>query len=748
MELLTRLRTWGPPLLAVAFATVGGTGCGKMAPNDECNAGESHGDAGAPASREADAPSGAPANQRQSGASLIAVTLSGADANHIWSVEAMYGSFDEPLVFVAAGSQGAGIVAKEEISIRVSAAAFADESPVVLRLVTPDGAPAEKVTISPGEQVVLHLRGHGLGRAGTYRAALDVGGKEPRGYSLRIKSASPYAPLGLQAAEIVATRDDLPIFGRRSITRVIQVDSAAMDDHRYHVLVKPAEHPSPNAEPLPACGIVARAIGRSDRIALEMPPLEAGRYEGVVEVQGEPIKVQLTLKNPAVIVFLLVALGAVVALFVRWLVGHLVTIEQNENKIAAWERAAGKHLSKWDDLQVRQTARRARGSNQMLGLDDVADILKESAPVERAEPRTIEKALGSSTLPEAVKAPIRLELLRLLYLSSREDADEINRGLADLSQRALSGFRPDLLDWLKNLHERIGRWKADEILPALNRHDRVQDPAGSKLVMAALHLLEMLVKDAEKLIGKGLDPSEPHSRFLAHIGPILEDLAGWVKGTAPLPKPSIRNILDCVYKPAERPKTIALASPMPVAGLRIQARSAVPEAELQAHDEIIFEIVDEKNASLGKGCAIRWEVDGQSIRGGSKLTYVFQSWSVLSLKRKHRAKTVLAYVGGGNDPSSVIRSEHPIRPAWSIAFSRRLAASAAKLSATVVGVLVASAVAVTLYWAGKPFGTSTDYITLFTAGLGVEVGVVGVGGKLVSTIVGYLTKQSDCPAQA
>jgi hypothetical protein len=60
--------------------------------------------------------------------------------------------------------------------------------------------------------------------------------------------------------------------------------------------------------------------------------------------------------------------------------------------------------------------------------------------------------------------------------------------------------------------------------------------------------------------------------------------------------------------------------------------------------------------------------------------------------------------------------EEPIHDAWSVAFQERRATVVARFGVTLLGMAVASAATVALYWTNKPFGSMADYMTPLSIG--------------------------------
>jgi hypothetical protein len=92
--------------------------------------------------------------------------------------------------------------------------------------------------------------------------------------------------------------------------------------------------------------------------------------------------------------------------------------------------------------------------------------------------------------------------------------------------------------------------------------------------------------------------------------------------------------------------------------------------------------------------------------------------------------------------------EEPIHDAWSVAFQERRATVVARFGVTLLGMAVASAATVALYWTNKPFGSMADYMTPLSIGFGADLTIVGAGTKLLDGILGTLKKRLGAEEKA
>jgi hypothetical protein len=677
------------------------------------------------------------------------VKLEGPDAAHQWTIEAVHGVVDEAVVLTGGQTSkpppAAGAVAdstapsKATVALYVTPAQLGADATVPLHLETVDGSVVpESVALAPGDQTVLRLRGSGFSRVDTYRATLTVAGTI---YALRIRSTSPYRPLGLRAAELQATRSDVPVFGERrvSFSAVIPADSATIAGGAYHVAVKPPEHGAVGAQRLPVCGVRVEPAGEH-AVTLSFPPLEAGQYQGIVEIQGEPLVVDLTLKNGWAIVVVLVAFGGALSFAGRGWLNYRLAKERNENAIRAAENKYEKMKSAigWDDLQVRNAFRRARGSNAVLGLEDVDALLADITPRTRPELKLIQDALDKVSLPEPFKNQVRQRLTRLLRLSSRSDEDAIARGLAMLADEAQRQFAPPLVTWLDDLKNRVTE------VDGRTQHG-LEPPNVSALearrAKACFLLLHELVADARKLLvgddsAGTLDPR--HAEFLARIDPALAAVEKMTDKN--ISRDPLVDFLHCKLPPADAATPASPSSKPFPAELGIRATPAAFGTELRAHEEIDFQLVevapDRQTRDIDpEDHELTWRANGnvEVAKGGMRMTYVFQSWSLGRTRRQR----VEAFANG----KQLAIWQEPIRDAWSLALRERRATVVARFGVTLLGIAIASAAAVALYWTNKPFGSITDYMTPFSIGFGADLTVVGAGTKLLDSLLGALRRR-------
>lgn len=689
----------------------------------------------------------------------ITVTVAGAPDDRVLPIDAIHGSFDEPLVFVAATASrsisaapepygepspaahaGAPAV-KQLVPVAITSAYSGSGEPVPLRLLDAySGRDVTALEMTPGQHAYLRVAGDGFSREATYRANLTIFGAEPVVYRLRIASSKPHRPLGLRASKWADTFADVPIIengGQKAVSLTLPVDAASDAPAPYHVAVRPSTDMVDGAQPLPACGVVARASMQPDRILVKLPPLSPGRYTGVIEIQGEPLAVDLTLKNPFYWVWLLVATGATLSLGLREYLRYRTAREQAERNIAAKEReiekkTEGLGLLTWDELSVRNVVRLARGRKSYLALDDVAPILEDATPRERPERVAIDQALNETSLPAPLRKELRTRLEKLSFICSRDEARQLDRALSDLAREAQSGFQSELVRWLSALQDAFNAVE-ERIIEKLDGEPTHIPPATAKQVKAALHVLELLVEDARALaLDSKLSPGQ--AEVLSKVEPALAQLEKWVvSGHVPS---DIVSWIHCDFRsiePLVEPEVPELARE-----LRLRARGV--GAVLNANEEITFEVVSApglpKDAPVPEDAPVyacpvpvEWWIDKQRVvRGGTRLTYVFQSAGWLGWRRRR----VEVRVKGRAIATWYERIQ---RPELSIAVYERTWSLFARAAASLVGVIVTGAAAVGVLWSNKAFGGWADYISAALTGLGADLAIVAGGGKLLDNVL-------------
>jgi hypothetical protein len=719
------MAAWRPALLATILLVAG---CGDgAAPECDTDAGAAQiskdgaGDGGRRALPAADAGARSP----------LSITLDRADKG-AWVIEAIHGRIDEPFA-LSAGSSPEGKRAR--VAVSAEPAIFAEDAVPLAVEGLRDGA----VDLGPGETVALRLVGtRRLSREGTYKAWLWI---DAEARPLVITSRSLHPPLGLRSRELVRTWDDIPPFGTRAHAAVIFVDAAAASLQPYHVVVEPSV-PSPGADHLPSCGITVQGTGEPDRIAVRFPPLGAGRYEGVLMIQGEPLAVRITLKNPFWIVLGVVAFGSLFSLFVRWALAQATAYAQGANRIEAARKRIGSLAVTWDDLSVKNALRQAEGSLTERGLDDLDALLKDAelrgAP--RPQITDIEDVLEISTLPAAIRDDLRGELKLAMRWCSRVDQPRVGRRLTDIHAILVGG---GAAGWVADIRRNADYTRAQlERIHFAGLGSRPDGATAERRIKAALDLFATLLEDAVVLLDD--DPeyfakSPAHAEQIARIRRALHAFPDWVTLSEGPREELLLAVLHC---------NEWTAAPGPPADLSVRVRpwkDAEAPKVLRAHEEITFEIVrsgDREWASEDQ--EITWRVDGEPVAspGGPRLTYVFPTWSARAAWPPWGPRKVVVTASIGSVP--IARGELQLCRAESDALRRRGRAEWMKRLAAVTAVGVAAGAAVAIYWAGKPFGSWPDYMALVTTALGVDVSL-GAGGKLLDGIIERIKKKLTDP---
>ncbi|MBK8254427.1 MAG: hypothetical protein IPK82_17375 [Polyangiaceae bacterium] len=674
--------------------------------------------------------------------SSVSVSIANANDERVIAIDAVHGSFDEPFVLIAvakgeSAADGPPAAKKERVAISISNAFFGGDAPIPLHVV--DAATGRNVTeieIAAGEHAYVRITGDGFKRDAVYRAGLTIHGAEPAVYRLRIQSTKPHAPLGLRAAQWTDTFSDVMPFQRRHVTLNLPVDMNDAATAPYHIAVRtPADVPE-GARPLPPCGIEAIPAKEAGKIVVKLPPLSAGRYVGVVEIQGEALQVDLTLKNSFWFVWLLVGAGAVLSSALREYVRYRTVREEKEKEITLKEREIAKKadsLVAWDELSLGNMIRMARGRKRYLALDDVSGILEDVVMRERPERIAIDKALNEVPLPTPLRLELRREFARLTYLSARDDARTIDRGIESLARQAQDGFQSALVGWIRKLEETHSKAKS-KILDTIAEPSAPFDAESKRRVSAALDVLGWLIDDARTLAFQ-TNISQGQADVLAKVEPALSSIENWVN-TGNIPD-KIVSIIHCGFSDFDAAEEADTDVPTQLLTVRARANSG----QLTANHEITFELVtkmdnlEEAEIYEPTQLPLEWRVDGQTvIRGGPRMTFVFANAGWLGTG----TRTVEARLGGRRLGVWTGRIE---RPELTIAVFERFWSLLARSAASTVGVIVAGAAAVGLLWANKPFGGWADYVTAALTGLGVDVTVVTGGSRLLETVLGVFVGQ-------
>ena len=658
----------------------------------------------------------------------IAVSVVGAEGGTV-SITAKTGVLAEPLMLTATGGRAG---TKEWIPVVATPAVFDREPPVPLTLApTIDGVPVNAIDLAPGERAVLYLVGRGFSQKGVYHAQLSVGGAQTQHYDVKIESVEP---IGLRAATIALTLDQVSPFHKAPpFSQILPVDKVPSRPCRIKVM--PAKSPSAGATALPVLGVCAAPDPANRAITISFPTLSPGRYEGSLEIEGEPLDVRITLKNPWWFVLVLVGIGGILSFGLRAFLGYRLARVKNEEQIVRVTRPVDRTPPPvaWDQLAFQNAVEKARGSNRVLALADVTELLQEAVVRDRPDLTKIREALVAPDLPEGLRRVIKRELSGIQRLSSRADADDIDNRLRVLAGRAGNGFRTDLHDWLVSLEKRIGGWPTTDPLVSLTSKD-------TRRVRAAVDLLQLLVTDGQKALldSKQLRPEQ------CVILTWTEDVYNWLEefrkaGDLSKILVQVRNILFCLtdeFSPdAAVPKP---ADPPPVADRRITVESGSGDA-VRCGDEALISLTG--GSVDWRARDFQWRVDGKVVlrRGGSRISY-----HIPGLPPWRRAFTVSCSASdppGG--PAIASQRAFPKSRPWDAASQERLWALVAQVLVTGLAVVVAGIATVAFVWADKPFGTWSDYMTPLSVGFGTDLTVVGAGGQLVKNVLESLKNSAE-----
>jgi hypothetical protein len=646
----------------------------------------------------------------------IAVTLAGADAAHVWSIDAVHRTLAVPVV-IAASADGEAA----EIGVQVDPATFSEAS-VVLKLadatdLTRPAQTSVALTMHPGEQRVLRLSGDGFDREGTYRAFLTIKGERaPTTYLLRVQS-SPGLVLGLHATEWVQSVSAYPILHQNVVSTCIPIDASLQPLGTVHYVIEAPAQPRPDSERIAPADL--RIAPNTDEcpgksIQLRFGPVPPGRYDGVLDIEGQKLPVQLTLRPPAFTVFVAVLFGALLSLIVRGIARYLRDRASNEQRIAHAEGRLPKRDVAWDGVRANNEIRRARGKNRLFLMDGIGDCLDAAleAPA-RPEVALVMRAMSAEPLPARLRRQLGQELDNLQRLSSASDADEAQRGIAALAAEASGRFRARMQAWLGALR--------DKHTTSARALDGVL--AGDEPLAEAIAALDRLVADAELLFDRGVALDGELVGLLERVEPTLDELVmrGKTRAAGPL------NLVDVTYCTLRADPAVVQATPIPISTKTEIARvhDAIPRPA-RALEEVTFEVRRVPPVSAAR-LRFQWRIGRDLINGGPRLTYVFAAPRRL-LPAAIEVRLFPLVPGeelenerGERLQSLTVSCRQRIFAPSSILKSLRTSAWVAEQAAFLIGVTVASSVAA-LYWVNHAFGSWSDYINLLLAGVGVDAG--------------------------
>jgi hypothetical protein len=694
-------------------------------------------------------------------ASPCDVTLVGADASQSISLETQLGALDEPLVLAASKGE-----CQQPIAIGVTHAVTgnADDASAALHLVDPGEAtslkqafrasgPNYSLSVIPDGRSVLRLVGNGFLRPAGYRAWLSIGGSHPHSYLLRISSRVPKSGLGLQTSEWIQSQSVWPFVQPAPLQTFIPTDLPPGERvHRSLEAPAGARADSQRIEPSSIDVRPQKATADTKQgVTVVVSNLVPGKYDGVLNVEGEKLAFQLTVRPYPITLFFGVVLGAVISLVVRGAVKYYGSRAKNEQDIALAEGAQVRQAFVLDGLVAANALRKARGYNRAFLMDDVAKQLetaKQAGP-KRDQILVVLAAMKDCPLPGRVRRALNQEIFHLTRLSSKTDLEGLQRDLDALQEEAKAGFRRRFQYWLEALRGKLDAERRD-----LEGRTHALSPRERELFEASVGVLHQLVEDAGELFLRAenrIGIESEHIALLERIEPTLATLKEWLGKPAPRDENLLLDILYCNLTAVPTTSKVDVTLPSTCAMQLLGSSNPNPLKVLALTDQEI-ELTGIPVASVPL-LRFRWTVIGRRggrsleevVNGGPRLTWLFAHQESLPFflpKQFLWGQRVTVEVSRANPDDRLVDETNkgwPMEPAtFSFPIQNeqvfRVVADASRLKrlriyafvaqqgAVIVGTCVVG-LAAAFYWMDKPFGGSwSDYINLIAAGIGVDVG--------------------------
>ena len=465
-------------------------------------------------------------------------------------------------------------------------------------------------------------------------------------------------------------------------------------------------------------------------LRLEFQGLQSGRYASIVQVNGENLPVRLVVRHHWLMIPVFVFVGALLSVLTRDYLAWARRRAANESRIAAIERGLNERRGAvvWDDLRRRNALRRARGVNRLLRFDEIEVELKEAKKElpKRAEIFEIQRRIAIAPLPRELKVSLERRLRSVTRLSSAPDEREIEAGLEKLKAGADTDFRKSFAEWLRQLRAHHAQ-AAGQIRQVPHGLDSSQ----ALRLDRALDGLSLLIQDAEDLFfskNNGIDLDPAQVDLLERIPGALRQLSKWVEGSSGLRESEFDRIIHWDLK------TFPLVSLLDDGFVRMPSSPQLRQVSAGAAEALQPLTLELDLGASPELFELNWSIGDDRILGGPRLTYVFpeRPWA-----------EVQVVVSREGQKSRMVSWKSSLRRVWTLQRRAQRRVWLAEKGATLIGVALASAIAVALYWTEKPFGRMSDYVTMLAIGLGLDAGVIAGGGQILSQILNRLGLRSE-----
>jgi hypothetical protein len=609
-------------------------------------------------------------------------------------------------------------------------------SPAAFDKAFADGKAELELEFEPDKPRYIRLLGSGFVRPATYQAQLVLGAAPPAALSISVET--PPGGLGLHATQWHQGFTVFPVFQKRELKKCIETDIAAKD--AIHAVLEAPVVPRANSLRIPPDAVKVASEKSCHGVSVQVSGLGPGSYDGTLDIEGQKLSLQLSLRPPSILLFFGILLGAFASMSVRRSAAYFGRRAANEAAVADVERNLPRWAMAWDNLLLNNALRRARGNNRLFGLDNVRswlDIVKAGSP-SRPELDVIVNALNVAPLPAMMREALNLELSHLRRLSSSVDADELDKGLRNFAAAAAEGFRGRFANWLGALRLSFDDWRR-RLKP---RVAALPDQELRELTFGVLDVLWQLIHDAQEILNDrdnpGIGIEYEHVAILERITLTLAWLDATVGPDLVHHRKTLVDLLYCKIDSSIDAEKVSSPTPAPIELPRDCGITMTPPRALALAEQNF--VVAPLPPAVWR-LRFRWliqtlnqrgEVLAEDIvEGGPRLTWVFaerdtrRAIAPRAAKRQRVRVEVLAATAtdkltkeGSSEGPAPLDLTFSVFPDVSALKSLRIQAWIAEQGALVTGTVIAGAVAV-LYWMGKPFDWS-DYVNLIVAGIGVD----------------------------
>ena len=649
--------------------------------------------------------------------------------------------------------------------VRVAVGAAGRDHHLKLALASlPKSAPASSevsVTLAPGSHEIVELSGDGFRPGLSNQGSLTVVDCEARVFAFEVTPRS--RSLGLLTTDLAPEPVAVTPLGQSTVTACLPVDAdvRSLPASAIRVSVSPLAKPADGEQeirredisvvPASASGPCG---GRLDALQVSVGPLPAGKYGATLKINEQDVALHAIVRNSGYIVVLLLSLGFGLVVFVREVFGLQALKSRNTERIADTEAAAERALQgiparfKLDELRIKNQLRAARACNRLFRtkeVDKLLELAKSSIPSARAPITVILDTIYRDTLPAAVRRDVDRELKDLQGIVDSSRGAWLATHLSELELEAKTGFRNRLTRWLRELHK-----EAD---PKLTELDRMLTNSASWLAdheradaRAAVYSLKHALQEARELVAPADLPASlerPHVELLVRILPTLDALRVWLDGgPRSLPRPDLIAIAHGDLRampvvPSVPPAAAATASSEPAKVTLVPSAGA----RITTARELTISV-------LNISAPHSWRIERRRLRSAElmdsfeaysdRLTYVFEEAGEYQI-------TVTSLADKGS-PSAPQRATLTLKLEnyWSPVVQEEIRNLWMRVGVVIVALPIAALAAVAFFWTDRGFGTIRDYIAVFSAGIGANVGL-GATAPFIETILKRLTNGGATP---